>query len=452
VADSKAWRTGGMRRTWLPIALVLAIAALPSDGAAAVASTPARGESSRGSVVLIRINGSINPAVVAYIEDSLDAANKEGASVLVIQLDTPGGLLNSTQRIVKDLLGSAVPVIVYVAPSGASAASAGMFITEAANIAAMAPGTTIGAAHPVESGGGEPNAVMGKKIENFAASFAKTVAQERGHNPQWVEDAVRNSAAIGDREALSQHVVDIVARDLTDLLLQSTGVEVKLGERKITLMLTGAAVHERTMSLAQRFLNALADPNLVYLLLMGGLIGLYFEFAHPGVYMPGVAGAICLLLALTSFQVLPINLSGLLLLLLGVGLLISEAFLTSYGILGIGGIVAFVIGSLFLIDGAQTTMAVSRGLIAGAALALTAIIVGLGYLIVHDRRGQAATGREGLIGEVGEVRDLIAPGVAGRIFVHGEHWRAVADELIASGERAQVTAVHGIEVEVRRIS
>jgi len=444
LTENRAERLGAVL-----IALLIVAAGVPSRIARASAVVDA---SPGPTVDLIRIDGSINPAVAGYIEDSIQASQADKRQALVIQLDTPGGLLSSAKQLVKDLLGAPVPVIVYVAPAGSSAASAGMFITTAANIAAMAPGTTIGAAHPVNSGGGDVEGAAGKKIENFTATLAVSIAQQRGRNEKWAEDAVRNSVAIGDREALRTHVIDIVARDLPDLLAQVNGRTVKIGNEARTLNTSGATVHELHMSAAQRMLNLLADPNLVYLLLMGGMIGLYFEFAHPGVFLPGVAGAICLLLALASFQVLPINLSGLLLVLLGVGLLISEGFITSHGVLGMGGVIAFVIGSLFLIDSSETNLIVSRSLIAGAAFALTAIILALGYVITRDRRGRPTTGLEGMIGEIGEVRTAISPQTPGRIFVHGELWRAAAGESIDAGARAAVTAVRGMEVEVRKVA
>ncbi|MFZ0886904.1 MAG: nodulation protein NfeD [Candidatus Binataceae bacterium] len=406
--------------------------------------------SDTGFVVLIAIDGSISPASADVIEDSIQDAARSHAKALVIELDTPGGLLTSAQRIVKDLLGAPLPVIVYVAPSGASAASAGTFITEAASIAAMAPGTTIGAAHPVDFEGSEEKGAMGQKIENFTAAFARTIAEQRGRNPAWMEEAVRKSAALGAREALKAGVIDIVAADIHDLLVQCSGRKVKVAGATVTLELADAAVHRRKMRLGQQLLNLLADPNLVYLLLMAGLVGIYFEFAHPGVFLPGVVGAICILLALTSFEVLPINLSGLLLIFLGVTMLVSEAFVTSYGVLGIGGVAAFVLGSLFLIDTSRTNLEVSRSIIAGAAVALTAIILGIGYVIARDRRRAALTGGEGLVGEVGEVREPIVPEASGRVFIHGEIWRAVSDEPIAAGARAQVTAVKGLEIKVKR--
>jgi membrane-bound serine protease (ClpP class) len=401
-------------------------------------------------IELITVHGSINPAVADYVEDSLRDATGGDAKALVIELDTPGGLLASTQRIVKDLLAAQIPVIVYVSPSGAGAASAGTFITEAANIAAMAPGTTIGAAHPIEAGGREETGALGEKIENFTSSFARNIAQERGRNQNWIEQAVRKSAAIGEREALDKRVIDIVAKDLNDLLRQASGRRIKVGGGEETLALGDAVIRRHRMTFGQRLLDTLADPNLMYLLLMAGVLGLYFEFAHPGVFFPGVVGAICLLLALASFEVLPVNLAALLLVLLGVMMLASEAFVTSYGVMGLGGVVALVIGSLFLLDTSRTNLEVSRGIIAGGAIAVIAIILAVGYVVARDRRRAAQTGAEGLVGEVGEVREPIAPGTPGRVFIHGEIWRAVSDEAIGAGSRARVTAVRGLQIEVRR--
>jgi len=444
LADANAAPSAGAA---LPTPAESALPAMPGK-----AANPVTAAEPPAWVELIAVEGSINPAVAAFIEDSIDDARTGGARALIIELDTPGGMLSSTQRIVRALLNSAVPVIVYVAPSGASAASAGTLVTEAANIAAMAPGTTIGAAHPVGEGGGELKGAMAKKVENFTASFARSIARERGRNQDWVEQAVRQSVAASDEEALKLHVVDIVASDLPSLLAQASGRTVTVAGRTMVLHLADAAVRRRSMTAGQRLLNVLADPNLVYLLLMGGILGLYFEFAHPGVFLPGVAGAICLLLALSSFEVLPINLAGFMLLILGVAMLIAEVYVTSYGILGIGGVIAFVIGSLFLIDTARTNVVVSRGIIAGAASAMTLAILGLGYVVMSERRRRPTTGREGLVGEIGEVREAIGPGAPGRLFVHGESWQAESDEAMAAGVRARVTGVRGLHLTVRRES
>lgn len=430
-------------------AVLVAMAAIFSL-APAVRNAAAREEIGRPWVELIAIDGSINPAVANYVEDALSAARDEGASALVIRLDTPGGLLTSAERIVKMLLSAPVPVIVYVAPSGASAASAGTFVTEAANIAAMAPGTTIGAAHPVNETGGSIKGVMGEKIVNYTVSFAKSIARERGRNEQWIEQAVRRSAAIGEHEALEKHVIDIVAPDLRSVLVEASGRTVQVAGRPVRLELADADVRRFPMSLGQQVLNILSDPNIVYLLLMAGLIGLYFEFAHPGAIFPGVAGAICLVLALASFQVLPINVSGLLLILLGVTMLVAEAFVTSYGVLGLGGVVALTFGSLLLVDTSKTNIAVNRQIVYGAALGVSAIILGLGYFLARERGKVARTGPEALIGEIGVVREAIAPGAAGTVFVHGELWRATSDEALSPGAKAIVVSVRGLEVTVKR--
>ena len=430
------------------------LAAAEHDHAASSLATPSAAAGAAVAVppwvCLIRVDGSINPAAAAYIEDGIAYAGAHNAGALVIELDTPGGLLGSAQRIVKDLLNAPLPTIVYVAPSGASAASAGTFITEAAAIAAMAPGTTIGAAHPVGEAGSEIKGEVGRKIENFTASFAGSIAHERGRNEQWAERAVRESSAISEAEALKLHVIDIVAPDLRSLLVQASGREVKVGGTTVVkLKLADAAIRRLRMTLGQALLNVLADPNIVYLLMLAGIVGIYFEFAHPGFYLPGVVGAICLLLALGSFEILPINLTGLLLLLLGVGMLVSEAFVRSYGVLGVGGVIAFVIGSLFLIDSSQTDLEVNRAMIAGAAVGISAFILGLGWIVLRERHRRPTTGREGMVGEIGEVREAIAPGAPGRVFVHGEHWRAASSEALGVGARARVIAVHGLEIEVR---
>jgi membrane-bound serine protease (ClpP class) len=404
-------------------------------------------------VELVRIDGSINPAVADYLASAIDYGQQRGAAAIIIEIDTPGGLLSATRKIVEKLLSAPLPIISYVSPAGATAASAGTFIVEAANIAAMAPGTSIGAAHPVEMGGEIPKGPVATKIENFTVAFARSIARQRGRNEDWIESAVRKSMAIGDNDALARHVVDIVAPDLPVLLDKASGRSVKLGNGAVvTLELRGATVRQFRMTAGQKILNTLADPNLMYLLLVGGIMGLYFEFAHPGVFFPGAAGAICLLLALASFQMLPINLSGLLLILLGVALLISEVFVTSYGVLGIAGVIAFVLGSMLLVNTGQTDLAINRGIIAGAAGGLAIAIIGLGYIVMSERRGRPTTGREGMIGEIGEVREAIGPGKTGRMFIHGEIWRARADEPIAAGSRARVEAVNGLELKVSRVT
>ena len=402
-------------------------------------------------VVVIEVDASINPAVADFVEQSISAAQARKARALVIELDTPGGLLSTTRRLVEDLLGAPLPVIVYVAPSGASAASAGMFVTIAASLAAMAPGTTIGAAHPIEMGGAEEKGVAATKLESYAASFARSIAAQRGRNQAWAERAVRQSASLDDREALSQHVVEVVAGDLPDLLAQASGREVTVAGHSQVLQLKDAPLVRLEMTLKEQLIDKLSDPNIVYLLMMAGLLGIYFEFAHPGVYAPGVFGLICLLLALMAFQVLPINNTGLLLLLLGIGLLTTEALVPGYGVLGIGGLVAFILGSLFLIDTSQTNLVVSRSAIAGVSVGLIIGMAGLAWAMAQ-RRKPAMTGREGLVGEVGEIRQAVRPGATGWIFIHGEMWRAASDQPLDIGTQARVKAVTGMELKVEGLA
>jgi membrane-bound serine protease (ClpP class) len=440
-------------RSALRIALSIAIVLLFVIGRGIAASpTPAAPPHDRW-IDLIDIDGSINPATADFIDSSIAKAQAGGASALIIRLDTPGGLLSSARTIVKSMLNANVPLIVYVAPSGAAAASAGTFIVGAANVAAMAPGTTIGAAHPIDANGGEETGKVGEKMENFTASFAKSIAHQRGRNEAWFEDAVRKSSSIGESEALKLHVIDLVAKDLDDLIAKANGRTVTTGNgHSIKLDLAGAAMRAANMTLGQNVIDRLADPNIMYLLMLAGVIGLYFEFSHPGAYLPGVAGAICLLLALTSFQLIPINLAGLLLIVLGMSMLLAELFVTSYGVLGIGGVIAFVIGSLFLVDTSETNLGVNHGIIAGAAVGFSAIVLGIGYIVIRARRDHVSTGGEGMIGKIGMVREPIAPGVAGQIFVNGEIWRAVSDQPIAAGTRARIIAMRGLEVTVRTVA
>jgi membrane-bound serine protease (ClpP class) len=362
-------------------------------------------------------------------------------------------LLDSTKSIVKDLLGAPLPVIVYVAPSGGGAISAGVFITMAGAIAAMAPGTNIGAAHPVGAQGESIEGDMGEKVENFAASLSKSIARERGRNVEWAEKAVRESVSVTENEALELKVVDLVANSVGDLLAQANGRTVRVRNRDVELRVAGAEIVTQEMRLKQKVLNVLADPNVAYLLMMAGMLGLYVEFTSPGLFFPGVAGAICLLLGLTSLQVLPINYSGLALILLGVVLLVSELFLPSFGVLGIGGIISFVLGSLLLFDTPESDLTIDPMIVYAAAATFGGFTLIAGYLVLSAHRRKPALGREGLIGEIGEVRQRIGGGrERGKIFVHGEYWNALADESIETKERVEITAVDGMNVTVRRVT
>jgi len=433
------------------VAAVAAVVLLAVGGIGAQPPGAAAGP----ALVRIVVDGAINPAVADFVHDAIVEAEAEQAPALVIQLDTPGGLLPSMRAIVKDVLGSRVPVIVYVAPSGAGAGSAGVFITMAAHVAAMAPGTNIGAAHPVGGGGEDIKGTLGKKIENDIASFSQSIAQRRGRNVEWAAKAVRESVSITSDEAAKTHVVDFVARDLADVVKQADGREVDVAGTKRRLALAATigpdgAVRVRTseMRLSQRVLNALADPNVAYLLMMAGLLGLYVEFTHPGLSFPGIAGAISLLLAMAALHVLPVNTIGLGLLLLGAALLVAEAFLPTFGLAGVGGVVAFLLGSLFLFDTADTGVAVARSLVFGVGGSLAAVILVVGALVVRTRRSRPRTGSEGMVGEIGVVRERVAG--TGLVAVRGEYWKAESDEPVDVGERVEVTAVHGLTLRVRR--
>ncbi len=401
-------------------------------------------------VDLIAIDGSINPAVDDYIREAIARAKSNGARALIIQMDTPGGLLSSTRTIVKEMLGAQVPVMIWVGPSGAGAGSAGVFITMAAHVAAMAPGTNIGAAHPVAGGGQEVKGVMGEKIENFTASFSESIAQKRGRNAEWAIEAVRKSVAITESDALKKNVIDIVAKDIDDLLKQADGRKVDLDGKAHVLALKDVKISRYEMSLKQTIINILSDPNIAYLLMMAGLLGLYMEFSHPGVIFPGVAGAICLLLALASFQLLPLNYAGLALIALGIALLVGEAFLPSFGVLGVGGIISLAIGSLLLFDTENSDLVVDKSIVFTAVATVGAIMLTLSYLVFKSQKLTPTTGMDGLIGEIGDVRGKLA--LAGRVFVHGEYWNAEADSEIDVGEKVEVVGYQGMRLKVRRSS
>ena len=424
--------------------------------AAAAVAAPVGEPAAPRSLARIVVDGPINPAVAGFVRESIGRAHGENAPALVIELDTPGGLLPSMQAIVKDILNAPVPVIVWVAPSGAGAGSAGVFITLAAHVAAMAPGTNIGAAHPVGSGGEDIKGKLGEKVENFAASLSEAIARRRGRNVEWAVKAVRQSVSVPAEEAARLNVVDFVAKDLDELVARADGRKVDVAGETRRLALAKAVrgsdgqVRTRlyTMRLAQRVLNVIAEPTIAYLLMMAGMLGLYIEFTHPGVAFPGIAGAICLLLALAALHVLPVNLSALGLLLLGIALLVAEAFLPTFGVVGAGGLVALLLGSLFLFD-AEAGVALPRGVAFGAAGALGAIMLAVGTLVFRSQRARPVLGVDGMVGAVGVTRGRLAPD--GTVVVHGEYWRAASDDAIDDGEAVEVTGVDGLRLRVRRM-
>jgi membrane-bound serine protease (ClpP class) len=435
--------------TWRGLAGALLAAAALAGAVCARAAEPA--------LARIVIDGSINPAVAEYVHEAIARAAAEGRTALVIQLDTPGGLLQSAHKLVKDILGAPLPVVVYVSPSGAAAGSAGVFVTMAAHVAAMAPGTSIGAAHPVGGQGQDIPGVMGKKVESFTASFSEAIARQRGRNVEWATKAVRESASLPADEAARIKVVDFVARDLDEVVKRSKGRSVEIAGSTQVLDFTPvldpqghARVVDYPMRLAERVLNVLADPNVAYILMTAGLLGLYVEFTHPGTILPGIVGTICLLLALTALQVLSVNYGGLALLIVGVALLVAEAFLPTFGVLGIGGLVAFVLGSLFLFDAERTGLEVARGLVAGAAGALALVGLVVGTLVWRSQRRRPTGGREGMLGAVGVARQRLDP--QGTVLVRGEYWTATSDETVQPGESVEITGVEGLRLRVRPVA
>jgi membrane-bound serine protease (ClpP class) len=407
--------------------------------------------SSAPHVDLIVIDGSINPAVDDFIRESINRARSSEARALVIQLDTPGGLLSSTRTIVKEMLSAKIPIMVYVSPSGAGAGSAGVFITMAAHIASMAPATNIGAAHPVAGGGQEVKGVMGEKIENFTASFSETIAQKRGRNTEWAIEAVRRSVSITETDALKKKVIDIIAKDIDDLLRQADGRKVDLDGRMTTLSVKGVNVVRHEMSLKQRIVNAIADPNIAYMLLMAGILGLYMEFSNPGVLFPGITGAICLVMALISLQLLSFNYAGLFLILLGIALLVGEAFMPSFGILGIGGVISLALGSFLLFDTPNSDLTIDAPIVYTAVATMAALVLAIGYLVFRSQKAKPTLGMDGLIGEIGEVRAKLNP--SGKVFVHGEYWNAQTqtDGQVDVGEKVQIVGYDGMNLKVKRL-
>lgn len=414
-------------------------------------------------ITLIEIDGTINPATVDYIRSGMESAKENSSEALIILLDTPGGLLTSTKAIVKALLNSPVPIIVYVYPSGATATSAGVFITLSANIAAMADGTSIGAAAPVllgPGGGGQKSKdeekekngddkKMSEKIENFASSFIESIAEKRGRNVKWAIDAVRSSASITATEALKKDVIDLISPNLNELINEIDGREVTLPTGKRILNTKGAMVDRVNMNAKQRLIDILSTPDIAFLLISLGSLGLFIEFYNPGLIFPGVAGAICLLLGLVSLQILPFNYAGLALLTLSILLFIAEVYVTSYGLLAIGGILSFILGALLLFDTPESDVRVGFNVVIAAALAIGLFFIFVAYYLVKSQRSAISLGFEGLMGEVGVAVTTIEN--KGKIFIHGEYWDAESDETIREGEKVKVVEkISGFKLRVKK--
>ncbi len=399
-------------------------------------------------VLLITVNGIINPVASEYIGGAVKQAADLKAEALIIELDTPGGLDSSMRSIVKDIMGSSTPVVLYVAPSGARAASAGVFITLAAHIAAMAPGTNIGAAHPVQIGG-NMDRVMSEKVTNDAAAFIRTLATERGRNAQWAEDAVRKSVSITETEALKLGVIDLVAKDVTTLLSELDGRSVTTVTGEHTLNTAGAKVVERNMSIRNKILDFISNPNVAYILMLLGFYGLFFELTNPGAIFPGVMGGICLILGFYALQTLPVNYAGLLLIIMGLVFFILELKIISHGLLTIGGIMALIFGSLMLFDSSSPFFKLSLAVIVPVVL-ITALLFVLTVRLAYKAfRKRPLTGTEGLIGLEGTAITEITP-QGGSVRVHGELWSGWSGETVPKGSAIVVEAIQGLKLKVRR--
>ena len=425
-------------------------------GAALLAAAPA----SARHVNVARISGSINPASSDYVQQAIARSASEGAAALLIELDTPGGLLSSTKDMIQAILNAEVPVIVFVSPRGAWAASAGTFITLAGHVAAMAPGTSIGAASPVSASGegGERDEddkrrdVASEKAEKFTMAFIESIARERKRNVEWAVKAVREAEAIAQDEALRLGVIDIVAPDRETLLREIDGREVDVAGKPRKLELAGAELREIEMTLLERLFDTLASPDVAALLLMAGLLGLYVEFNQPGLLLPGIAGATCLVLAAIAFQILPFSWVGLLLVAAGLGLVVAEIFFMSYGILFALGIGCFLLGGSMLFEVPElgdlelSFWSVLVPIVVGFAIFAGVVVFAVGRVL---RRPQTAGVAE-LIGLVGRTATPLAP--EGRVFVRGEYWSARAGEDLPAGVEVQVLAVEGMRLRVGRVS
>jgi len=397
----------------------------------------------------ITVQGVIGPPIAQFVVESIKKATDADVQALLILLDTPGGLDTSMREIVKAIMDSKIPVIVYVYPQGARAASAGSIILLSAHIAAMAPGTNAGAAHPVSIGKDEkPDKVMMKKVVQDAEAYAKSIAKKRGRNVDWAGKAVTQSVSATAEDALRMHVIDVVADSVNDLLTKIDGKTVEVGDKKVTLKTKGVKPKELEISFKYRFLATISDPNVAYILMMLGFYGILFEIYSPGAIFPGVIGGICLILAFYSFSSIPISFAGLGLILLGVIFFILEIKVVSHGALSLAGVISLILGSVMLIDLPSGWLSISWASILVVVIVTVLFFVGVLSYAVKAQLSKVRTGREGLVGEEGIARTDVKE--RGKVYVHGELWNAESDEPIAADERVIVTAVKGMTVKVKK--
>lgn len=458
------------------IALVVAFqAVLPGIAQEDAADATTDNGATPGVALHLQVRGAIGPATSSYIVKGLERAAEAGNRVVILEMDTPGGLDSAMRDIIKAIIASPVPVITYVSPSGSRAASAGTYILYASHVAAMAPATNLGAATPVQIGGSpqeprpapkppgpadpaaqpkddgngeqaESGSAMDRKAVNDAVAYIRGLATLRGRNADWAELAVRSAASLSAEEALKENVIDLIAVDVADLLRQIDGRTTKVADETVTLDTAELIVEEYEADWRIKFLATITDPNVAYLLMLVGIYGLIFEGYNPGAMVPGVVGAICLLLALFAFQVLSVNYAGLALIALGVVLIIAEAFMPSFGVLGLGGIVAFIFGSIILLDGSAPGIAISTSLIGGVALAASSGLLLMVFMLMRVRRKPVVSGKEGMIGEQGEALEDFTG--RGSVFVHGERWNAWSAAPLRRGDPVRIRAIDGLTLEV----
>ncbi len=417
----------------------------PTDGPAtgpAAASAP--------EVFRVRIDSIIHPIARDLLVDTLERADREGAAAVVVELDTPGGLMTSMREMTTAMLGAKTPVVVWVAPEGAQAASAGFFLLMASDFAAMAPSTNTGAAHPVGGQGEDIAGTLGKKIEEDSAANIRALAKRRGRDVALAEKAVVESKSYTAQEALDDHLIELIAPDMKSLLagLDGRGYEKPQGEQR-TLHVADARVRDFEMNAVQSFLSTLLHPNIAYLLMTLGMLGLYFELAHPGAIFPGVLGGISLLLGLYALSVLPVRFAGVALILLGLGMLIAEIKVTSYGLLTVGGLTSFVLGSLILFRSPEPALRLSLSVVATVAGFFLAVTMLLFAMVMRNARNPIRTGAEALLGARAEARTPLTP--TGKVFVEGEWWNAISESPVEAGAAVEITKVEGMLLRVRPV-
>jgi membrane-bound serine protease (ClpP class) len=396
---------------------------------------------------VVAIDGPVNPVTVDYLRRNLKASDSDGDRLVLLEMDTPGGLDSAMREIVKEIIASRTPVVVHVTPAGARAASAGAVIALAADICAMSPGTNIGAAHPVTIGG-KPDKIMSEKLVNDAEAYVEGIALKRGRDAGLAKRMVRDSLSLPAEKALAGHLIDLLASDQADLLRKLEGRRVAKDGREVFLQLTGAKIVVHEMGARERILSAVSNPNVAYVLMMLGFIGLFFELSSPGVILPGVIGGISLLLAFFAFQSLPVNYAGVLLIIMALIFFIAEVKVVSNGMLTVGGVIAMIFGSLMLFESPEPYLRVSWSVIIPTVLAVTVFFLFAVTKAVEAHRKKPTTGSEGLLGEQGLADSAIAP--EGKVFVRGEYWDAWSDEDISRGEKVMVVAVEGLRLKVKK--